>query len=302
MRCLFGRLSRVRRQVKHVHNTALMGVRSSVPMGSHPAIKGLCFDMSATSVSPYGDEVVKTISETYCRHHVHLTAKDIRSAMGYGNAGGSKEGNFIALNATPYVREQWKRVYGNYPDPTAVTKLMDTYDPIQAYLCAQVQLIPGFYAALRNAAETYNPVVTFQTGFNRIQGLAVGKVLQKSGIFYRAIVTASDVKHGRPSPDMLLECMRRSQITNPSQMIVFGDTLKDCEAAVAARNYAVGVTGYSSQLNLLDSDCVPVDIFDAHKAREETFLAARMRGAGANHVLSRWSELGVLLHNRCTGV
>jgi HAD superfamily hydrolase (TIGR01509 family) len=54
------------------------------------------------------------------------------------------------------------------------------------------------------------------------------------------ILTAEDIEHGKPAPDIYLEAARRHGVA-PIEMLVLEDSQNGCAAAVAAGTYAVAV-------------------------------------------------------------
>ena len=134
-----------------------------------------------------------------------------------------------------------------------------------------------------------------------------GDKLRSAGIYPRCVVCADNVTNNRPAPEMNEECMRQSGLClRPSgcrcrgKVFIFDDTVRGCQAAAAAKGVALGVTTYSSQLELWKYANVAPEAFALCKAREESRLRHRMFAEGrADRVISGWSELARLLVNYC---
>jgi phosphonatase-like hydrolase len=82
--------------------------------------------------------------------------------------------------------------------------------------------------------------VGFTTGFprstaKRVLTAAALDHAAKLGESMRLLVASDEVARGRPAPDMILEAMRRAQVSDPAQVAVAGDTPSDIAAGLAAR-------------------------------------------------------------------
>ncbi len=103
---------------------------------------------------------------------------------------------------------------------------------IEAFLANGVEAIPGVetaFAALRRRGIR----VMLNTGFD-------GEVMHNllSHLQWEAlvddVVTADDVRAGRPAPDMIHEAMVRADVSDPRAVVSVGDTTSDLAAGVAA--------------------------------------------------------------------
>ena len=60
---------------------------------------------------------------------------------------------------------------------------------------------------------------------------------------YDALITADDVKNGRPAPDMIQKAMELFGITDASEVVKIGDSIIDIEEGTAAnRGITIGIT------------------------------------------------------------
>jgi phosphonatase-like hydrolase len=72
--------------------------------------------------------------------------------------------------------------------------------------------------------------VVLNTGYNfKTASSLVDKLGWTAGIDYDGLVTASDVLHNRPQPDMILLAMEKFNISNPQQVVKVGDSIIDIE-------------------------------------------------------------------------
>ncbi len=89
-----------------------------------------------------------------------------------------------------------------------------------------------------------NIKIALNTGYDRNTAqLLLDKMKWKQGIHYDTLVTADDVKRGRPNPDMIFEAMDILQVTDPSKVLKAGDSIIDIQEGKNAKcGITVGVT------------------------------------------------------------
>ena len=87
------------------------------------------------------------------------------------------------------------------------------------------------------------------------ENIETGVKLLGFGAFFQAIVTADDVSHGKPDPEVFLLAAKRIG-TDPAQSVVFEDTLVGIEAAHRGGMKAVAVATTNPAELLSDADVV----------------------------------------------
>jgi len=115
-----------------------------------------------------------------------------------------------------------------------------------------------------------NIKVALNTGYDRNTAqLLLDKMKWKQGIHYDALVTADDVKRGRPNPDMIFEAMDILQVTDPSKVLKAGDSIIDIEEGKNAKcGITVGVTtGAHTREQLISAN--PTYVLDSLTALKE---------------------------------
>ncbi|MEA1786533.1 phosphonatase-like hydrolase [Arenibacter sp. GZD96] len=86
--------------------------------------------------------------------------------------------------------------------------------------------------------------VALNTGYdNNTAQLLLYKMKWKLGVHYDALITADDVKRGRPHPDMIFEAMEFLKVSDPTHVLKAGDSIIDIEEGKNANcGITVGVT------------------------------------------------------------
>lgn len=97
---------------------------------------------------------------------------------------------------------------------------------------------------LLDTLKKLNIKVALNTGYDKNTAqLLLDKMNWAMGIHYDVLITADDVKRGRPNPDMIFEAMDILQINNPSKVLKAGDSIIDIQEGKNARcGMTIGVT------------------------------------------------------------
>jgi phosphoglycolate phosphatase len=116
-------------------------------------------------------------------------------------------------------------------DPAAVYETFRR-SVIEAFTTRGVQEIPGVGPAIRRLREHAVRVV-LATGFDaRVMAVILERVGWRDAL--DGVVTADDVQHGRPAPDLIFAAMRNAGIGSAEAVVAVGDTVNDLRAAAAA--------------------------------------------------------------------
>jgi phosphonatase-like hydrolase len=207
------------------------------------SVKLVVFDMAGTTVDE--DNVVyKTLQEALVSHSYIVTLDQV---LQYGAGKEKLQAIIDILNGTGSEASS------------------ETIDLIFAYFNKQLALnyetldvkplpdVVRVFKELRNR----NIKVALNTGYNRMTAEFLIKKLgwDKSNQF-DLLVTASDVKHNRPQPDMILLAMSDLGIADPEMVIKVGDSSVDIqEGRNAGCILNIGITtGAHSREQLRETD------------------------------------------------
>ncbi|MDB4353707.1 HAD family phosphatase [Akkermansiaceae bacterium] len=190
-----------------------MHLRDSLLSLSSDGFEGLIFDLDGTLV-----DSMPAHYKAWCE------ALDDQGAPGV-----FPEDVFYAMGGRPTrdIVEALNRAHGLSLDQCAVSKSKKGF-----FLknLDQIELI----GEVADIAQEYRDKVplAIATGGGRV---VVDKTLQKLGIssWFDAVVTASDVAHGKPSPDIFLEAARQIKVM-PDRCVVFEDAEPGVVGARAA--------------------------------------------------------------------
>lgn len=98
----------------------------------------------------------------------------------------------------------------------------------------------GFLEQLKRSSIA----IALNTGYDKVTATGlIDKLNWKQGQHFDVLVTADDVKNGRPHPDMIHLAMEKTHVTDASRVMKIGDSVIDIQEGQSANcGYSVGVT------------------------------------------------------------
>lgn len=121
----------------------------------------------------------------------------------------------------------------------SVEELYNQREALMAHLLkTKLQLMPGVLSVLKHFDNKGIDMVVASSGERNY--IKVG--LKKLGIshFFKNITSVSEVKNGKPNPDLFLESLRKNGV-GPHEAIVFEDSLSGVKAAKTADIFCIAV-------------------------------------------------------------
>ncbi len=192
-------------------------------------IQLVIFDMAGTTVNE-NNVVYKTLQETINEKGYELSLDFV---LEYG-AGKEKhqaiidllrmKGKDDSLKIASIAEEMFKRF---------------KYLLKEAYKTLAVTSYNGVEELMMELKKA-NIKIALNTGYDKSTAqLLIDKVNWKLGGQYDALITADDVKKGRPHPDMILKAMKALEIKEASNVLKVGDSVIDIEEG---KNASCGIT------------------------------------------------------------
>lgn len=195
-------------------------------------IKTLVFDMAGTTVNE-GNLVYKTL------HHVLLAAGEELSLDTVMALGAGKEKLQAVKDILQHLAE------GKIADEEKALSIYQRFmaELAQAYQNQEVAPFPGIEQLLRKLRGRGLKVV-LNTGYDRkTANELLAKMGWHQGCEYDLLVTASEVEHSRPAPDMIHFAMQLLGIDDPREIAKIGDSTVDIEEGKSAGcGLTIGVT------------------------------------------------------------
>lgn len=194
-------------------------------------IKMIVFDMAGTTIDEQ-NIVYKTLQSTIDSNGYQCTLDEVLLL------GAGKE----KLNA---ISDILKAKNPNQDITDVTLQIFEDFkiNLKEAYRDAEIKPLPNVENVFRLLKQK-NIKVVLNTGYDYFTAATLLKKLNwKPGLDYDALITADDVKNGRPAPDMILKIMEIFEIKNPSEIVKVGDSIVDIEEGKAANcGITIGVT------------------------------------------------------------
>ena len=157
-------------------------------------------------------------------------------AKGFGKRNKTIIGDILCWSEDPDKIDQW----GN--------RKKEIYRELG--IASGISLIPGTKRFLRGLNEQSVPMSIGTSTERKNIELAI-KQNQLDGLFIGAICS-EDVSHGKPDPEVFLKAAELIRV-EPTNCIVFEDSIHGLDAAIAAEMHPVGITTTNREIDLLES-------------------------------------------------
>ena len=138
----------------------------------------------------------------------------------------------LALDGDSHTEEEVQTIFADFK-----TRLKTAYDTLEVKEQAGAGSV---FSQLRSRGVK----VALNTGYDRktAEGL-VAKIGWVEGDDFDVLVTASDVRNGRPAPDMIHQAMADSGVSDPGTVMKVGDSQIDIEEGQSAEcGVVLGIT------------------------------------------------------------
>ncbi len=222
--------------------------------------------------------------EAFAADGVAITEAEARAPMG-----AAKREHLEMILAQPTVAERWQASKGGVATQSDVDRLYAAFLRIDEVNCARYSaLIPGALdtiAALRGR----NIAIGSTTGYPRSVMNGLMPLAKAQGYAPDHCVTVSDVRRGRPYPDMVLDNAIALGAPDMRACVVVDDSPTGLVSARAAGMWAIGIIASGNEIGLSLADWLALDAAtqDRHRQRAQLVL----REAGAHSTIDTIADL-----------
>jgi phosphonoacetaldehyde hydrolase len=251
-------------------------------------IEAAIFDWAGTTVDHGCMAPVAAFLEVFRRRGVTVSAAEARGPMGT-----HKRTHIQTLCALPEVARQWRAAFDRAPTAADVDAMFAEFIPLQlAVLPEHAEPVPGCLDAVA-ALRARGLRIGSTTGFTRAMMDVLAPEAAKRGFAPDVIVTADEVRHARPWPDMCLRNVMELGVSAVDACVKIDDTIAGIEEGLRAGMWTVGVVMTGNEIGCTESELAAMDPIE--RARLRAAGHARLRAAGAHAVIDGIAELPAVI-------
>lgn len=227
---------------------------------------------------------VTAFREAFAQDGVQITEAEARAPMG-----AAKREHVEAILAQPAVAERWQLAKGGASTQTDVDRLYATFLRVDEVNCAiYSDLIPGALETIA-ALRSRNIAIGSTTGYPRSIMDGLMPLAKAQGYEPDHCVTVSDVKRGRPYPDMVLANAIALGAPDMSACVVVDDSPTGLVSGRAAGMWSVGIIASGNEVGLSLADWEALD--DAQRAAHRDRARTILLEAGAHFTIDTIADL-----------
>ena len=244
-------------------------------------LRGLILDWSGTVIDKYSNAPIKALQKLFKNNGIEITEEEARIPMGK-----RKYEHIELIMKQPHFKEKWYKKYNNYPKKNDIDKIYNRFIPIQKEIIYNYcDLTPGTKESIKQLKNIHKLKIGLTTGFTSdITDIILDQV-SKKGFTPDSVVSGDDVKNGnRPNPYMIYKNMDNLNISPIEAILKVDDTTNGIEEGLEAGCWTVGVSRYSTYMNINDTSHESIlsdyDIEEKHNYSKE-----KLRKACAHYVI-----------------
>jgi phosphonoacetaldehyde hydrolase len=247
-------------------------------------IEAVIFDWAGTTVDHGCLSPLAPFLEVFRRRGVTLSAAAARGPMGT-----HKRTHIERLAASPEVTAAWQARFGRAPSAADVDEMFAEFVPLQ------LAVLPRFAEPIAGCVEVVAELrargvrIGSTTGYTRAMMDVLAPEAAKRGFAPDVTVTADEVKHARPWPDMCLKNVLALDVSSVSSCVKVDDTVAGIEEGLRAGMWTVGVVMTGNELGCTESELAAMEAGERARRRAEGY--AHLRAAGAHVVIDGIADL-----------
>ncbi|WDZ52879.1 phosphonoacetaldehyde hydrolase [Acinetobacter vivianii] len=253
-------------------------------------LQAVVFDWAGTTVDFGSRAPILAFMALFKDNKIELTIEEARAPMGL-----EKRDHIAAVLKMPRVAQLWKEIYGSEVTVADIDRLYQDFIPYQLKSIPQCSaLIPGALAVFDNIKQR-GAKIGSNTGY---ASMMIGQLVQaaaQQGYQPDCIITASDVKHGRPYPEMLWKNLIELDVSDIKTVVKVDDTVVGIEEGLNAGCWTVGLAISGNEVGLSFEEWQALSAEQQQPLKDKAY--AKMNQSGAHYVIDSIADLPAVLDN-----
>ncbi|HEX8806851.1 MAG TPA: phosphonoacetaldehyde hydrolase [Candidatus Aquilonibacter sp.] len=248
----------------------------------------MIFDWAGTIVDFGSLAPVAAFAAAFEDARVPVSVKEIRKPMGRG-----KREHLQRMLGDETLALRWRETYGEGPTESDVDGLYNTFNRrLLDVLPRYAEPIPGVLDVL-TCLRGRGVRIGSNSGYSQNQMDVVARAARERGVEVDCIVSASEVKNGRPAPDMSLACLDRLGLPADSVAVKVDDTRSGIEEGRNAGLWTVAVAVSGNELGLSWDEWSALAPAEQARLRDDAY--DRLRTSNPDFIIDTVADLdGVL--------
>lgn len=237
-------------------------------------IQAIILDWAGTTIDFGSRAPVQAFIELFNREGVQATEAQAREPMGT-----EKREHITQMLANQNIQKQWQNVKGSASTEIDINRLYDAFLPIQTEIIKdRSKLIPGWKEAFVQL-KSKGYLIGGNTGYARPMMEPALKLAAEQGYHPITTICATEVKRGRPAPDMALTTMLELGANHVHACVKVDDTLPGIEEGLRAGMWTVGVAISGNEVGLDETDWNDLTEEEQSELRTKAYKRFNMQGA-----------------------
>lgn len=251
-------------------------------------LQAVIFDWAGTTVDFGSRAPILAFMALFADNQVEISVEEARAPMGL-----EKRDHIAAVLAMPRVAAAWQTIYGTAATVADIDRLYQDFIPYQ------LKSIPQCSDLITGAVQTFANIrargakIGSNTGYARMMITELCQNAADQGYIPDCIISASDVKHGRPSPEMLWKNLIELDVSDIKTVVKVDDTIVGIEEGLNAGCWTVAVAVSGNELGLSYEQWIALNPIEQNELKEKAYY--KLRAAGAHYVIDSIAELPAVL-------
>jgi phosphonoacetaldehyde hydrolase len=247
-------------------------------------VQAIILDWAGTTIDFGSLAPVRAFIELFKREGVHVTQAQAREPMGT-----EKRVHITRMLSNTNIQQQWETIKGAAHTQADIDRLYDDFLPIQTNIIKQrSQLIPGWKNAFDELVNK-GYKIGGNTGYAREMVEPALTLAKEQGYTPLTTICATEVKRGRPMPDMALMTMLELGADHVHACVKVDDTLPGIEEGIRAGMWTVGVAVSGNEVGLDEHEWNALSDKEKQPLKDKSY--ARFNAQGAHIVIDSVSQL-----------
>ena len=228
----------------------------------HGAIEAVILDWAGTTLDFGCVAPAIVFVEVFKRQGVAITMAEARLPMGAG-----KRDHIAQIAAMEPVHARWQTTHNHPPGEPDIDAMYADFIPLQLKSLSDYStLIPGTLEALADL-RARNIKIGSTSGYDRAMMDINQADAKRQGFEIDAIFCSTDVKRGRPAPDMALMNVLALGVSNVAACIKIDDTTPGIEEGLNAGMWTIGLAISGNEVGLSHQEWTNLPTPDQNRLR-----------------------------------